>query len=218
MRENYLKQLALLNEKLIEMGEMIEHAIAQSVKAFMEHDVVLAKKAATSDNPIDNKEKEIESLCLSLFLEQQPMASDLRAVSAALKMITDMERIGDHAADISELTLLMSNDDYISNMDILPEMARATIKMLNESIEAYVNCDQELAEQVMAYDDVVDNLFVQIKSDLIELIRGDAAVGGQAVDLIMVAKYFERIGDHAVNIAEWVIFSITGTYKDTRII
>ena len=164
------------------------------------------------DEEIDEKEREIESLCLKLLLQQQPVARDLRQISAALKMITDMERIGDHAADISEMTILMAGTPYIRNIEHLQTMAKEAMVMLVKSIEAYVEKDLEKAEKVIESDDVIDDLFDQIKAELIDAIHQNPDNGEQAADLLMVSKYLERIGDHATNIAEWVIFSITGNH------
>lgn len=214
MRNKFDAQLAKLNNELIEMGTLIEDAINNATDALINQNVQLAKKVIEDENEIDEKEKEIESLCLKLLLQQQPVASDLRVISSALKMITDMERIGDHAEDISEITLCLKNDEYIKKLTHIPKMAKATIKMLNESIDAFVKKDLELAQSVIKYDDIVDELFCTIKNELIDLIREDAQKGEQAIDLIMIAKYFERIGDHAVNIAEWVLFTITGNHKN----
>jgi phosphate transport system protein len=152
-------------------------------------------------------------MCLRLLLQQQPVAKDLRLISAALKMITDMERIGDQAADISEIAIYLIGETYIKKLEHIPQMAAATSKMVKESIEAFVKMDLKLAKSVVEYDDIVDRLFYTVKSDLIELIQADSANGQQAMDLLMIAKYFERIGDHAVNIAEWVVFSLTGKRK-----
>lgn len=210
MRIKFEEQLSGLNDMLIEMGVLIETAITLAIQAFENQDIELAKKAISFDNDIDQKEKDIESLCLKLLLQQQPVAKDLRVISAALKMVTDMERIGDQAEDISEITLFLANVTYIKKLEHIPQMATATAKMVTDSIDAFVKKDLALAKAVIAYDDVVDNLFDTVKFDLIELIRSDSGSGEQAIDLLMVAKYFERIGDHAVNIAEWVVFSITG--------
>ena len=218
MRKRFDEQLVYLNNNLIEMGALIENAIALATKALIGQDAMLAQKAIEADNAINEKEKEIESLCLKLILHQQPIARDLRMISTALKMITDMERIGDHAADISEITMFLADSAYIKRLEHIPQMARAAIKMVSESIDAYVKKDEALAASVIAYDDVIDELFVQVKSDLIDLIHENKQNGEQAMDLLMVAKYFERIGDHAVNIAEWVVFSITGKHKDKQII
>lgn len=213
MRNKFDEQLKNLNEELIGLGALVESAIAGAVKAVVERDKKVAKKIISYDAEIDQKEKDIESICLKLLLHQQPVASDLRLISSALKMITDMERIGDQAADISELAILMSENPYIDKLPHIPQMAEATIKMVNESIDAFVKKDQELAFSVIAYDDVVDNLFDKVRNDLVELVRSDKDNGSYAMDLLMVAKYFERIGDHATNIAEWVVFSITGEHK-----
>jgi len=218
MRKRFDEQLNDMNNSLIQMGAFIENAIALATKALVEQDQTLAKKAIECDNEINDMEKHIESQCLKLILHQQPIASDLRLISTALKMITDMERIGDHASDISEITLLLSDAVYIKKLEHIPQMAQATIKMVSDSIDAYVNKDLELANAVIKYDDVVDELFCAVKEDLIALIHEDVKNGEQAMDLLMIAKYFERIGDHAVNIAEWVIFSITGEHKNKKII
>ena len=159
-------------------------------------------------------ERDIESLCMKLLLQQQPVARDLRLISAALKMITDMERIGDHAGDISEMTLLMSDEPYIISPEEIQGMAKETTDMVIKSIDAFVKRDMELAKKVIAQDDVVDDLFMKVKQDLIQMINKSAENGEQAADILMVAKYFERIGDHATNIAEWVIYSITGSHID----
>jgi len=211
MRNKFDAQLVRLNDMLIEMGALIETAIAMAVKALQEQDMQLAQQAIAFDDEIDQKEKDIEALCLKLLLQQQPVARDLRLISAALKMITDMERIGDQAADISELTILIAGTPFIKKLEHIPQMADATVKMVTESIEAFVKKDVELAKAVIDYDDVVDELFMTVRRDLIELIHVDSSNGDQAIDLIMIAKYFERIGDHATNIAEWVAFSILGS-------
>lgn len=218
MRYSFDMQLEELNKKLLEMAVLIENAIKKATEALINQDAELAKEVSKNDYAVDEKEKEIESLCLNILLRQQPVARDLRQVSSALKMITDMERIGDQAEDISEITIYLTNQTYIKKLEHIPMMAEATIKMVTESIDAYVRKDLELAKEVIMYDDVVDDLFVQVKTDLIELINKNADNGEQAIDLLMIAKYFERIGDHAVNIAEWVEFSITGKHKDKQIL
>lgn len=214
MRNRFDRQLEQLNNELINMGSLIEEAIEMAITALIKQDVKKARDVVEFDEEIDEKEREIESLCLKLLLQQQPVARDLRQISAALKMITDMERIGDHAADISEMTILMADKPYIRNIDHLQTMAKETMVMLVKSIEAYVEKNQEKAEKVIANDDVIDYLYDEIKMELIEAIQKDANNGEQATDLLMVAKYLERIGDHATNIAEWVIFSITGKHED----
>ena len=212
-RNRFDSQLAQLNDELIEMGSMIEAAIESAVTALIRQDVKMAESAINGDSDIDREEREIETLCMRLLLQQQPVARDLRLISSALKMITDMERIGDHAADISEMTLLMAKTPYIKKLDRIEAMAKETTVMLHNSIDAFVRKDLELAGEVIEADDKVDSLFVNVKNELIDLIHDSPDNGEQAADLLMVAKYFERIGDHATNIAEWVIFSITGRHK-----
>jgi len=212
MRNRFDKELDLLNEELIEMGNIIESSIEAAVSALIEQNVELARRVVEGDREVNDKEKSIERRCLKLLLQQQPVASDLRLISSALKMITDMERIGDQASDISEITIRLAGQEYIKKLIHIPQMAEATIKMVKDSVDAYVNKDLELVKAVIKYDDVVDDLFNIVKNELIELIRENVAYGEQAVDLIMIAKYFERIGDHAQNIAEWVYYSITGEH------
>ncbi|MDR0861745.1 MAG: phosphate signaling complex protein PhoU [Oscillospiraceae bacterium] len=217
-RSRFDEQLAQMQSSLIRMGALIETAIAKAVKALMTQDAELAKSAIDADDEIDDMEKQVESMCLKLILHQQPIARDLRQISTALKMITDMERIGDHAQDISEITLLLADAVYIKTADTIPQMAAETIKMVSDAIDAYVGLDREKAQAVIRHDDVVDALFTTTRGELLDLIRADPANGEQAMDFLMIAKYFERIGDHAVNIAEWVVFAITGEHKSTRII
>ena len=212
MRSRFDEQLALLNRELIEMGSLCEEVIALASRARTEGDRELAAKVAPLDEEIDQKERAIESLCLKLLLQQQPVAHDLRQISAALKMITDMERIGDQANDISEIIIYLDGRTA-EHDDLLRSMARATIKMVTESVDAYVKHDTILAEKVIADDDTVDDYFEQVKHALIGKIAATPDDGEYALDLLMIAKYFERIGDHAVNIAEWVIFSITGVHN-----
>ncbi|MDR2360837.1 MAG: phosphate signaling complex protein PhoU [Oscillospiraceae bacterium] len=218
MRNRFDEQLSNLNTSLIEMGALIETAIAGAVKALVNQDAELADKVRHGDNAVNAKEKEIESACLKLLLNQQPVARDLRQISTALKMITDMERIGDQAADISELCVYLADQEYITKLTHIPRMAEATIKMVTDAIDAFVRKDIALAEMVIAYDDVVDSLFMTVKRDMIALIQQDAANGEQALDLLQIAKYFERIGDHAQNIAEWVIFSLTGKHEEIQVL
>lgn len=210
MRERYMHQLKQLNDLLVQMGQMVEHAIELAINALNSQDVKKAKETISYDEEIDEMEKEIERLCLKLLLCQQPVAKDLRFISAALKMITDLERIGDHASDIGELVIYLSKCPQINNLDCLKKMATETTDMVIQSINAYVESDIERAKAVILHDDVVDALFLEEKNELIRLIHQDVNNGEQATDLLMVAKYFERIGDHATNIAEWVIFSVTG--------
>ena len=219
MRTKFEEQLTQLNDLLVEMGIFVEKSIDMATEALIKQDVEIAKQAIILEREVDVKEREIETLCLRLLLQQQPVAKDLRLISAALKMISDMERIGDQAADISEIVVMMkgaSYTPYINKLEHFSQMADAATKMVSQSIEAFVNKDLEMAHAVMGYDDVVDDLFDAVKYDLIELIRRDKENGEQAIDLLMIAKYFERIGDHAVNIAEWVEFSITGKHKKDK--
>ncbi|MDR2686316.1 MAG: phosphate signaling complex protein PhoU [Oscillospiraceae bacterium] len=218
MRTRFDAQLAHLNDSLVEMGGMVEQAIADANRALIERDAARAEKAIAMDNEIDFLEKEIESLCLKIIMQQQPVAGDLRLVSSVLKITTDLERIGDHAADISGITLRICDKPYVKKPeDYFPQMAAATAKMVAESIDAFVKKDLALARSVIAYDGTVNALFKKVKKALLELISQNADDSDQAIDLIMIAKYFERIGDHATNIAEWVIFSLTGMHKDTQV-
>ena len=213
MRSRFDEQLALLNREMIEMGALCEEVIASAAKALLEGDTALAAQVKPRAGEIDHKERDIESLCLKLLLQQQPVARDLRQISAALKMITDMERIGDQAEDIAEIVTFLRGRTA-EHDDILCQMARATISMVTESVDAYIKHDTIKAEAVLAADDTVDAYFEQVKHALIGRIAADPADGEYALDLLMIAKYFERIGDHATNIAEWVIFSITGRHKE----
>ena len=212
MRSHFDEQLAQLNRELTEMGALCEEAIALAAKSLVDCDKTLAARIAPLDGEIDQKERGIESLCLKLLLQQQPVAKDLRQISAALKMITDMERIGDQAEDIAEIITTLGGRTGAECRDIRV-MAEATIKMVTDSVESFVKKDVELARSVMVYDDKVDNLFDCVKDELVQLITEDKANGEFCIDLLMIAKYLERIGDHAVNIAEWVEYSITGTHR-----
>ena len=213
MRSRFDEQLAQLNKQLIEMGALCEEVISMASRALMDGDLPLAAKVAPLDAEIDQKERDIENLCLKLLLQQQPVAKDLRQISAALKMITDMERIGDQAEDIAEIIKFL-NGRAVENGALIREMASAAIKMVTESVDAFVKHDIMLAEKVVSDDDIVDRYFDQVKQKLIERIAQQPADGEYALDLLMIAKYFERIGDHAVNLAEWVIFSVTGVHKE----
>ena len=212
MRNRFDEQLFELNKKIIEMGAMCEEAIASVAKALTTGDVELARKIKTNSGVIDQMERDIESRCMKLLLHQQPVARDLRLISAALKMITDMERIGDQAEDIAEIVTFL-NGHTMEGMELIEEMAHATTKMMTASVDAFVKKDVELAKKVIAQDDIVDDFFSKVKCGIITLIEKKAVDGEFALDLLMVSKYFERIGDHATNIAEWVIYSVTGTHK-----
>lgn len=212
MRSKFDEQLDLLNREMISMGALCEDAIAVSAKALLTGDLRLAENVMGIEHEINQKERAIEALCLKLLLQQQPVARDLRQVSAALKMITDMERIGDQAADIAEI-IKLENIRATDDTAYIEDMARAAIKMVTESVDAFVRRDTVLAKKVISDDDIVDDMFNRIKEMLILLVGQHPENGEYAIDLLMIAKYLERIGDHAVNIAEWVVFSVTGVHK-----
>ena len=212
MRNKFDEQLEFLNVELIKMGALCEDAIAMSIKALLEDNDALIEKVFVADHEIDQMERDIETLCMRLLLQQQPVARDLRIISAALKMVSDMERIGDQASDIAEISKYIRTVGKIENDDIY-EMAKATITMVTNSIDSFVKRDIVLAKQVVESDDIVDALFDKIKKELITMIGNKSIDGEYCIDLLMIAKYFERIGDHATNIAEWVEFSLTGIYK-----
>ena len=215
MRNRFDRQLEELNEMLIHMGELCETAIEEATGALEGHDIARAKAVITADSEIDQMEKEIENLCLKLLLQQQPVARDLRQISAALKMITDMERIGDQASDIAEI-IITEDKSEAQDIPMIIKMSEAASKMVRDSVNAYVEKDLDLARKVMENDDVVDELFEEVKTTLINFIAENKGLQGvEAIDLIMVAKYLERIADHATNIAEWVEFSITGIHKSS---
>ncbi len=215
MRSKFDEQLMELNHEMIEMGNKIIDSIKMAIEALVTRDEEKARNIMKSDEKVDRLQKKIESICFNLLIQQQPVASDLRTVTAAMKMVTDMERIGDHAADISEMTILMGKNSQIDKFDHISKMASETMIMLNHSIEAYVEEDIEKAKEVIKHDDIVDELFVKSKKDVIALILNNPQEGEEAADILMIAKYFERIGDHATNIAEWVIYSLrTSEEKD----
>ena len=211
LRSRFETQLEQLNVELIKMGALCEEAITASVAALTAFDAVEIHTVFEKDNEIDKKERDIEALCMRLLLQQQPVARDLRTISSALKMISDMERIGDQAGDIAEIVQFIKDCDFTSKLHIL-DMAKSVVKMVTDSVESFVKKDLELARSVMEYDDVVDALFDQVKQELIDLIHMEKSNGEYCIDLLMIAKYLERIGDHATNIAEWVEFSITGQH------
>lgn len=212
MRERFEQQLQLLNQALTKMGSLCEQIITLAAQALTDWDENLAKKVAEVDSEIDKMERSIEGTCLRLLLQQQPVATDLRVISAALKMITDMERIGDQAEDIAEIITFLKGRAAAESVQIR-EMARETITMVTGSVDAYVRQDLELAQAVLNHDDIVDAYFDRVKKNLIDMIAKNPEDGEFALDLLMIAKYFERIGDHATNIAEWVEFSVTGVHK-----
>ena len=213
MRNRFDEQLFELNKEIIEMGAMCEEAISKAVKALNTGDVELAKKVKNGSNCIDQMERTIESRCMKLLLHQQPVARDLRLISAALKMITDMERIGDQAEDIAEIVTFLEGRT-VGEMKHISDMAKKTIEMVTASVDAFVRKDYKLAEKVILQDDIVDNYFSEMKCGIINWINENPTDGEFALDLLMIAKYLERIGDHATNLAEWVIYSITGAHKE----
>ena len=208
MRDKYQEDLEKLNANILKMGKMIEIAIESTVIALMGRDVQAASTVSENDEAIDNMEREIEALCMKLLLQQQPVATDLRVITAALKMVTDMERIGDHAADIAELVLQIPDCKY-NKMDTITEISTQIINMIHDSVDSFIQRNYDKAQIVIAQDDIVDNLYHEIKSDLIQKIK-KTDDGEQILDYLLIARYFERIGDHATNIAKWVVFAITG--------
>ena len=208
MRDKYQEDLEKLNANILKMGKMIEIAIESTVIALMGRDVQAASTVSENDEAIDNMEREIEALCMKLLLQQQPVATDLRVITAALKMVTDMERIGDHAADIAELVLQIPDCKY-NKMDTITEISTQIIKMIHDSVNSFIQRNYDKAQIVIAQDDIVDNLYHEIKYDLIQKIK-KTDDGEQILDYLLIARYFERIGDHATNIAKWVVFAITG--------
>lgn len=212
MRNRFERQLLELNNELIQMGSMIERAIEMGISALVRQDVEKAKKAIAYDEEIDGQEKTVESLCMKLLLQQQPVAKDLRLISAALKMITDMERIGDQAADIADIVKVTSLGVPDASIR-LKDMAKATASMVTKCIDAYVKQDLKLAREVIDSDDIVDDLFDEVKDEILQGMRKGITTDVQSLDYLMIAKYYERIGDHATNIAEWVVYSINGHHK-----
>ena len=213
MRTLFDEQLNLLHTFMVSMGTLCEDAIAMAAKALEEKDTALAEKVPALAGQIDRKEREIESLCMRLLLTQQPVASDLRVISAALKMVTDLERIGNQSADIAEIVQTRASLMSVRS-DTVHDMALAVIKMVNDSIDAFLRADVEEAGAVIRYDDVVDRCFDTVKSELIDRLKSDASCREDVVDILMIAKYLERIGDHAVNVAKWALFSLTGEWEE----
>ena len=216
MRSKFDEQLNNLNNELIKMGALCEEAISGVTKLLVDNDQKMKDSVFEADKEIDRKERDIETLCMRLLLHQQPIASDLRLVSSALKMISDMERIGDQASDIAEMAEYANCSGLQSEIHIA-DMARATIEMVTDSIDSFVKRDVDMAHSVIKHDTVVDNLFDEVKGELISAIEQKSANAEALCDLLMIAKYFERIGDHAENIAEWVIYSITGKHVESKI-
>ncbi len=216
MRNKFEEQLKQLNKEMTSMGSMIEDAIQKSILALFAQDVETAKTIVEVQDEIVEQQKKIENICFQLLIQQQPVASDLRTVTAAMKMVTDMSRIGDNAGDIAELTIVMAEKPYVMKVEKIRKMAAETILMLIHALEAYVEKDIDKAKEVMDHDDIVDNLFNEVKAELVETMKTNPDHEEQAADLLMVNKYLERIGDHAVNIAEWVIFAINGDPRITQ--
>ena len=215
MRDFFQEQLNELNRELTRMGAACEEIIALASHALTDWDEELVRKVSTIGSQIDESERTIESICLKLLLRQQPVARDLRQIGAAMKMITDMERIGDQAEDIVEIVPYMTAHPD-EKFPKIREMAKAAQAMVTEAVDAYVKQDLNMARKVMVHDDVVDSYFSQVKSGIIDIIATEPAHGEYALDLLMIAKYFERIGDHCTNIAEWVEFSLTGIHEDCQ--
>ena len=215
MRNRFNEQLSQLNTELITMGALCEEAISKAAKYLIDNDESLKETIFETDRQIVQKERDIENLCMRLLLQQQPVARDLRTISSALKMISDMERIGDQASDIAEIVCFV-NKSGIGGKVHIADMARSTIAMVTNSVESFVKNDADIAYDVIKQDDIVDNLFLKVKNELISGVKDETENAEALIDLLMIAKYFERIGDHAENIAEWVIYSITGKHKSVN--
>jgi len=211
-RHLFDKELETLHLELIKMGSLVEESIDNTIFALKKQDVVLAKKVFRNDDVIDDLERRIERICITLIATQQPLAKDLRTISTALKIITDMERIADHSADIAEITIRMADEKYIRPLINIPKMAELAKQMVNKSIDAYIRQDIDLANIVCKSDDEVDNLFSKITLELINIMKNDSESIEQAIDFMLIAKYLERMADHATNIGEWVVFNITGNH------
>lgn len=217
-RPTFEHELEQLNVDLIKMGALIEDAIENTITAFKKQDYTLAKEIIQKDREVDDIEKIIESKCLSLILRQQPVARDLRVVSTALKMVTDMERIGDQASDIAELILRIDGEHIYNIVEHIPDMASVSKQMVHDAIAAFINSDLEQAQEIIKRDDIVDDLFNQVKDEVIQILKTSTEHSDRCIDFLMIAKYLERIGDHAVNICEWVEFNQTGEHKNFKII
>ena len=216
MRSKFDEQLKNLNEEMIQMGIMIENNIQKAIDALVNSNIELAKEIMEKDVTIDKKQRDIEGICFNLLIQQQPVAKDLRAITAAMKMVTDMERIGDHAADISEITIMLAGTKSIKDYGTIIKMASEASVMLIDSIDAFTEKDETKAKAVIEHDDIVDDLFNEVKKELIELIKNNPKRGEEEIDMLMIAKYLERIGDPATNIAEWVIYSLDNKVKEKQ--
>ena len=213
MRNRFDQQLEKLNVELVTMGALCEDALTYAIRALFDRESDMAERAEEAEKQIDQMEREIEAICMRLLLQQQPVARDLRVISSALKMIGDMERIGDQAADIAEIVKYLKEDD-VPNLRHLREMSDFAAGMVTASINSFVRQDLDLAKKVILDDDVVDGYFEKVKEALIGLIADGDIDGAFLLDILMIAKYIERIGDHATNIAEWVVYSITGEHPE----
>ena len=213
IRKIFEEELADLKKELVEMCRLTEKMISDAIKALVTRDRELGKSIGITDKRVDEYEMEIEKKCMRILLKQQPVAKDFREVSTALKMITDSERFGDQAADIGDIVCTMPGDAYIKKLTHITAMGELAMKMVRESVDSFIYNDESLADQVIALDDQMDDMFLTVKNDLIELIKKDANNGDQAIELMMVAKYLERIGDHAVNVAEWTKYNETGVHQ-----
>ena len=212
-RHLFEKELETLHLELIKMGSLVEESIDNTIIALKKQDISMAKKIFANDDIVDDMERKIERICLTLIATQQPLAKDLRSISTALKIITDMERIADHSSDIAEITIRMAHEKYIKPLIDIPKMAELARIMVNKSIDAYIKQDMELALEVCNSDDAVDDLFSKITLELINLMKNDSTTIEQGIDLMLIAKYLERMADHATNIGEWVVFNITGEHE-----
>ena len=213
IRKIFEEELAELKTELVEMCRLTEQMIDNAITALVNRDRELGKSIGQVDKRVDEYEMDIEKRCMRILLRQQPVAKDFREVSTALKMITDIERFGDQASDIGELVYSMPGDKYIKNLEHITAMGNLAVKMVRESVNSFINNNESLADEVIKNDDKMDDLFLTVKNELIELIKKDGRNGDQAIELMMVAKYLERIGDHAVNVAEWTKYNETGVHE-----
>ena len=213
VRKLFEEELSDLKTELVEMCRLTEKMIDNAITALVNRDRELGKSISQSDKRVDDYEMDIEKRCMRILLKQQPVAKDFREVSTALKMITDIERFGDQASDIGDIVYTLPGDRYIKKLEHITTMGNLAMKMVRESVNSFIETNEPLADEVIALDDKMDELFLTVKNELIELIKQDGANGDQAIELMMVAKYLERIGDHAVNVAEWTKFNETGVHE-----
>ena len=213
IRHRFDDDLNELKELLLRMATLTEESIGRAIQALKARDMALAQSVIDGDDEIDKLEQTIEKLCLELIARQQPLAADLRLISMVLKMITDIERIADHSSDISEITLRLGSEESIKPLVDIPAMANVAREMVHKALLSFVNSDLEMALDVCHKDDTVDQLFEKVIVDLSNMMKENPSVVDRAIDLVFIAKYVERIGDHATNVAEWVVFNITGKHK-----